>query len=537
MSINARIQSIFCEKNWPILIFTAAVALRMFYFAEMQSNPFFLYPQLDAEDYDKWALQIAGGDWLGGTTVFGKSPLYAYFLAVVYKLFGHSFNLIRLIQIAAGGATAVLTYRIGTRLFTKNVGLLAALMISCSGYLIFMSSEILKNSLAVFTTTYSLYLLLKAEEKEFWGYWLGSGLLLGLTVLNQPNLLFFAPLFCLRAFIVSFGKKRLFAAACFTAGVTLLLSASALRNYHVEKDLVLVSHNGGYNFYFGNNPVADGGIVTVSSIPLDVSQEIAVSREYPEKVLGRKLKASEASSFWYAEGYKFLRENPGKALQLLGHKFLLFWNWYEIPDNVDYYFEKRFSSLLTLPLVSYGFIAPLALFGLLLAGRQWRRHLFNYALILTFLASIIAFTVIGRYRLPILPLLAVYAAYAIVTVKEYCIAKNYRNTIISACCLSLLFFLTSREIIRYPLHHSQKILGNIYKSTGRFKEALIQYQPLLKVYPHSLDQELKLRYAYCLEETGETQQAIAVYQEAYATEVDPEKKEKIREIINDLVAN
>jgi len=44
----------------------------------------------DQYDFDKKALSIASGNWLGGSEVFGKEPLYYYFLAVIYNLFGYS---------------------------------------------------------------------------------------------------------------------------------------------------------------------------------------------------------------------------------------------------------------------------------------------------------------------------------------------------------------------------------------------------------------------------------------------------------------
>jgi len=44
----------------------------------------------DAAIYDQWARRIvANGDWLGRDPFF-MSPLYSYFLAMVYGMFGES---------------------------------------------------------------------------------------------------------------------------------------------------------------------------------------------------------------------------------------------------------------------------------------------------------------------------------------------------------------------------------------------------------------------------------------------------------------
>ena len=62
---------------------------------------------LDQQRFDQFAIQISKGDILGGRGVYGQSPLYPYFLALIYQLFGHSYLIVRIFQMLMGAGTCV----------------------------------------------------------------------------------------------------------------------------------------------------------------------------------------------------------------------------------------------------------------------------------------------------------------------------------------------------------------------------------------------------------------------------------------------
>src|SRR5438034_218015 len=64
------------------LIFAAALAVRLAHLWAMRHSPLFETLLGDANGYDLWAQQIAGGDWIGHD-VFYQAPLYAYFLGAI----------------------------------------------------------------------------------------------------------------------------------------------------------------------------------------------------------------------------------------------------------------------------------------------------------------------------------------------------------------------------------------------------------------------------------------------------------------------
>ena len=98
-----------------------------------------------------WALEIAGGDWLGEKRpVFYLGPLFPYFLAVVHSLFGESTLAAAVIQALLSALTAGLIYHLGRQLFGWVVGLVAGLMAAIYAMFIFFSSLMLGATLILF---------------------------------------------------------------------------------------------------------------------------------------------------------------------------------------------------------------------------------------------------------------------------------------------------------------------------------------------------------------------------------------------------
>src|SRR6185369_11619212 len=93
-------------------------------------------------------------------------------------------------------------------------------------------------------------------------------------------------------------------------------------------------------------------------------------RAEAESRAGRSLTRAEVSAFWLRAGLAHVAAEPAFAARAFGRKLVLFWNDFEISDNQDQYLLERFSWVLRLPLLSFGWVAPLAVLGVV-AG--WRR--------------------------------------------------------------------------------------------------------------------------------------------------------------------
>ena len=76
-------------------VLVLAACLRLGHVWALRSTPWLENLQLDHRVYDQWAQRIAAGDWIGDE-IFFLDPLYPYFLALLYKVFGRDLLRLRL---------------------------------------------------------------------------------------------------------------------------------------------------------------------------------------------------------------------------------------------------------------------------------------------------------------------------------------------------------------------------------------------------------------------------------------------------------
>ena len=87
------------SRRFLLAILAVALILRLVHWWAVRDEPFFAQLAMDSQEYDRWAQEIAAGDWLG-TRVFFQAPLYPYLLGTVYALAARSLDAIYLLQVA-----------------------------------------------------------------------------------------------------------------------------------------------------------------------------------------------------------------------------------------------------------------------------------------------------------------------------------------------------------------------------------------------------------------------------------------------------
>ena len=79
------------------IIFAAALVIRLIFVFQWSGTPYFSNLNADAYVHDVWAMDIAAGRITGEKALY-QSPLYPYLLSAVYKILGHHFWPVYIIQ-------------------------------------------------------------------------------------------------------------------------------------------------------------------------------------------------------------------------------------------------------------------------------------------------------------------------------------------------------------------------------------------------------------------------------------------------------
>jgi hypothetical protein len=343
-------------------------ALRVAHVLALRDSPFFTHLVVDPEYYDAWAQRIAAGDWLGARA-FYMDPLYPYVLGALYRAVGRDLLLARSMNVAFSAGTCLLVARIGRQIGGATVGALAALGFALYAPDVFYVGEVDKTSLSLLLGAAALTLGLERSA----GRRLGAGVAM--------------------------------------AGAALVLAPVAWRNHHVSGTWVLTTTQAGQNFYTGNNPSNPyGAYGAVPFVRPNPHFEEIDFRAAAEAKAGHVMTPREVSSFWFREGLAHIAAEPGFAARAFGWKLVLFWNDFEISDNQDQYLLERFSWALRLPLLHFGWVAPLALLGTVGGWRRGRGVRLLAGFIVVYWASLVVFFLFSRYRLPVVLALLPLAA-------------------------------------------------------------------------------------------------------------------------------
>ena len=399
------------------LILVIGLAVRLIYLWEVSGYSNFKVPYagLDVALYHNLAQSIASGDLFLGKEAYYFSPLYAYFLGGLYYIFGDSYLVARLANIALGVGTIALIYLYTLKLFrSTGVALITALGAALYGPFLVFDTSGLKTTLGQFLISLSLVLICRANQKREFIPWLYTGGIIGLAFnMNGQLGLFFIGILLWLFVTKPIGQseegvlrsaekwpRRLGMAGCLFLGLVIALLPFTIRNYFVTKDVVLTTSTSGIHFYIGNNKRAWGGYRRITGIRPNPAGHYYDARRVAERSIGHPLSASEVSAFWKDKAWDFIGGNLGAFLSLLGKKALLVLNAYEIPNNENYqYLTKRSFYLSLFPCIVL--LLPLGLSGLLISLPQWRRltpllvFFFSYAL------GVIISIVTWRYRLPL----------------------------------------------------------------------------------------------------------------------------------------
>lgn len=475
------------------LVLGIALSLRVLHWLLYARTPFFAHPVVDASFFDLWARAIAAGREFQPDVYF-KPPLYPYLLAGVYRLAGAGPTTVYALQTALGVACCLLVLAIGRQIFPPRAALAGAMICAALPILPFFELQLLAETVTTFLSLLALWWLLRARGAD--GAWRRpplalAGLALGVAAVGRPNILLLLPLFAWWLWRGTAARRPQPATIFLCAGLLALLPTTA-RNAHVGRVLVPVSANFGANLWTGAHPGADG----VSAVPVGLLWDDL-------KLRCREVGAgSAAASSRYLTGVALrdIAAEPGRALALLGKKLAVLVNAQEPRNNIGAAYLAREHGVVTLSRwwPSFWIFGPFMLLGIfwpglgkplpLPAAQAGRRLLLLY--LAGMVVSVLPFFVNDRFRMPLLPVAALFAGAAAVGLLE-----RRRRRLPPLLALLVVFAAVNIDWFRLgdPRHDARDhfnlalILSSSASGPESLREAERHYQRAMQLDPADPD--------------------------------------------------
>jgi len=498
-------------RRFLVIVFFLSVGLGIFYLRSIREAPQYRVLVLDEWSYDSKAMGLLDGTW-PDRRVYYQDPLYSYFLAFIYRIIGHRIVAVKYLQVFLGGLHVLLIYGVARRVFGKGAAVVAALMAALYKPLFFFEGILTKEILSLALMDGSLFFLLRARESSKVYQYVMSGIFLGLACLTRANVILLVPFWafwCLFSIRREAGLKRgLIISGAFVAGCVAAIAPVTIHNLR-SGDFVLLTSQGGQNFYIGNHPENQSGTyIPPPFLRAHPKFEEDDFRAETNRRIHEAMKPSQISQFWYGKSMDYAKAQPRLFWRNMALKTALFFNDFELSDNANYYFYKqKFSWVLRLPMFTYGVASIFGLFGwLALVARKGRGGGLvqdgGWPLIFflpLYAASTIAYYIFDRYRAPALSALIPLSAFGLKVLWEALI-EGRRKTFFFGLLLVVALGIGVYWPLKKPMFDvAYYQLGNGYRELARFDDAEKAYRKAIFLNPGVLAYRMNLGLSLDLE--------------------------------------
>ena len=440
-------------------IFAVAVAVRLLVSSQLSPLALWTNPQLDAQENLLWATDLAAGNfqWPAPPT---HGPAYPYFLAALLKLSGGALPGVRLAQAALGGGTAVLTALLGAHLFGRREGLAAGFLLALSGPLALVDVALWEEVLILFLATASLLLLVTRKTVLSAA---SAGALLGIASAARPTAVLFLLAAAAAILFVETWPRRFAAAGAMAVAAGLVLGPTVAVSSRAAGHFVFVRTYGAINLFMGNDPAGGG----VQNARPNAAWDRLAAEPYRSGAA-----PAEAERYFLKKTWSRAAGDPAGFARAVLSKLVWLTQAEEPRDNHSFaFFRDRSLALALLP--GFGLLAALGAAGLLRAARSRPVA----ALPLLFLAAAALPSVVAlaglRYRMPVVPLLALYAGPGAVLLFDAARRRDWGGLKLPAT-LAAAVFVFSHVRAHAPSHVFAEELaleGNSLLEQNRLPEA------------------------------------------------------------------
>ncbi|KNZ68718.1 hypothetical protein Tfer_2713 [Thermincola ferriacetica] len=408
-----------------ILVILVSLFVRLEYVIQVNTQPI-----SDMQDYDRRAVTLQEKGTFATNEKHGatyRPPGYVVFLALIYKVFGHNYHVVYILQSLMSVSVLLAIYLFARRVFDQNTALMgliiAALYVPFIGY----SGVLLTEILFLTLFSYALYSFVRGTQENKVHWFVLSGVLFGLATLTR-SISLLVPLillgwYCLRSYKEVLTKRLWFPSILMILFMALTIMPWTIRNYMEQKEFVLVDTISGLNLLTGNNDYATGYY----------TDEVMKLPGYRRAVTEGKNDA-QVDRFMKQEAVRWIAQHPVLFIKLVIRKLLI-----SVSDTRDwiadlYHFDKIFLYSKNFNKYYHWTLMALGAVGAVMVLLYKREALFVVLTATYFPAVLSIFFFQYRYIFPAIILIIPLAAFAVQQIYS-------RKSYFAFICAAVLVFV------------------------------------------------------------------------------------------------
>lgn len=382
-------------RKFLLVIFVLSLVLRLIFIFSLENKFYFS----DSLAYEDCAMNILEGRGFGD---FKRAPLYPLWVALVYFVAGgKSILVLRILDSLIGALICVVVYMLGKEVFNHRIGVIAAVISVFYPMFIFLSGLQYPTVLGTLLVTLAVYCSVMIFRRNKIYFSVLAGLSFGLAtmaIVPAATLIIAALLWLL--FVTDFGfKSKIAHSGMILTAILLPLLPWTVRNYVYHDKLVPIRDDTVRKMLL----FEENGVNRKSTVGAE--EKLKSIYQNPETFL-RHFKENFLNFFRVAPSKYLASADPNYNLRIHEKDQRIV--------KVNKFSVSQFSYVIVA--LAFAPILFFAVFGLVLSGPCWRNSLLLFFITITFAITYAFFYGKVRYRIPVEPLMIVFAAHGFRTV-------------------------------------------------------------------------------------------------------------------------
>ena len=394
------------DRRWLAALLLAGLVLRAAYCWKFpQWGPNHSIPDLNWYETIAESIYHRGviADPAGNFTA-AREPGYPILLAGVYLFTGPSYRAGQALNCAFGLLTIIQVFLIGREIFGRRTAWIAAVVATFYPQFLYYTATLERETFQTFLLTLTVWLALRAARAPSWKAWVPPGIIAAFCALTNSALLPAGLMLALAIWFLGkrIGREHLKGAFVYLGTMLLVCSIWTLRNERVFHRFILGINGGGAHMYIGI-------IVPNDAAGTAAEEKFVVNDSVVQEAM--KFPETERDRVFYRGSLRFIREQPLRYVGVALRSLAKLWRLYPYARAYAFHYEL----IKWVGLLSDGWIIPLGFLGMFLAGRRFPETDLFLCVIFSVSFTYMLFWSIIRYRLPMMPFMILFSAYALNT--------------------------------------------------------------------------------------------------------------------------